>query len=75
MPTGPAYWSAYGFGELNRSAETRRALLKRPVPRLAIADREGDRMLALILGKAVMLADDTGITGPTITRQMLSERA
>ncbi|MEU3773664.1 hypothetical protein AB0F11_10760 [Streptomyces sp. NPDC032472] len=36
---------------------------------------EGDRMPALILGKAVMLADDTGITDPTITRQILRERA
>ncbi|WSV98879.1 hypothetical protein OG509_23300 [Streptomyces sp. NBC_01006] len=36
---------------------------------------EGDRTLALILSKAMMLADDTGITDPTITRQILSERA
>ncbi|MEV5238963.1 DUF4132 domain-containing protein [Streptomyces cinnamoneus] len=33
------YWNAYGFGELSQSAETRRALLSRLVPRLAIADR------------------------------------
>ncbi|WP_030154894.1 DUF4132 domain-containing protein [Streptomyces sp. NRRL S-244] len=123
------YWNAYGFGELSQTAETRRLLLERLVPRLAIADRcriegrflhvrgelrayrihlgsgnilmdpgdqylcivpagrtasgtetgylpfEGDRTLALILSKAMMLADDTGITDPTITRQILSERA
>ncbi|MEV6184139.1 hypothetical protein AB0M07_45350, partial [Streptomyces sp. NPDC052015] len=33
------YWTSYGFGELNQSAETRRALLERLIPRLAIADR------------------------------------
>ncbi|TDC19010.1 DUF4132 domain-containing protein [Streptomyces sp. 8K308] len=33
------YWTSYGFGELNATAETRRALLERLVPRLAIADR------------------------------------
>nr|WP_151480938.1 DUF4132 domain-containing protein [Streptomyces albicerus] len=33
------YWTSYGFGELNQSAETRRALLDRLIPRLAIADR------------------------------------
>ncbi|MGW7044497.1 DUF4132 domain-containing protein [Streptomyces avermitilis] len=33
------YWRSYGFGELNQSAETRRALLERLIPRLAIADR------------------------------------
>ncbi|MFD4141531.1 DUF4132 domain-containing protein [Streptomyces sp. NPDC058572] len=33
------YWTSYGFGELNQSAETRRDLLTRLVPRLAIADR------------------------------------
>lgn len=108
--------NAYGFGELSQTAETRRLLLERLVPRLAIADRcriegrflhvrgelrayrihlgsgspggahglrdgdrvpalRGDRTLALILSKAMMLADDTGITDPTITRQILSERA
>ncbi|MFE5541064.1 DUF4132 domain-containing protein [Streptomyces sp. NPDC056492] len=123
------YWTAYGFGELSQTAETRRLLLERLVPRLAIADRcriegrflhvrgelrayrihlgsgnilmdpgdqylcivpagrsasgpetgylpfEGDRTLALILSKAMMLAADTGITDPTITRQILRERA
>ncbi|MET9349398.1 DUF4132 domain-containing protein [Streptomyces termitum] len=33
------YWRAYGFGELSRTAETRRDLLARLVPRLAIGDR------------------------------------
>ncbi|MGC0338397.1 hypothetical protein RKD20_003431 [Streptomyces sp. SLBN-8D4] len=33
------YWTSYGFGELNQSAETRRLLLDRLIPRLAIADR------------------------------------
>ncbi|WP_455680646.1 DUF7737 domain-containing protein [Streptomyces roseus] len=36
---------------------------------------EGDRTLALILSKAMMLAADTGITDSTITRQILRERA
>ncbi|WP_229336828.1 DUF7737 domain-containing protein [Streptomyces flavotricini] len=36
---------------------------------------EGDRALALILGRAVMPADDTGITDPMISRQILRERA
>ncbi|GGZ57183.1 DUF4132 domain-containing protein [Streptomyces bluensis] len=117
------YWSSYGFGELNQSAETRRALLERLIPRLAIADRctlegrflhvkgerhtykihlgsgnilrtpndqylcivpkataggpqagylpyEGDRMLAVILSKAMLLAKDTKITDPTILSQL-----
>ncbi|WP_432175794.1 DUF4132 domain-containing protein [Streptomyces sp. Tue6028] len=117
------YWTTYGFGELNQSAETRRALLDRLVPRLAIADRctlegrflhvrgerhtykihlgsgnilmtpndqylcivpksgaaapgtgylpfEGDRMLGVILSKALLLADDTGITDPSILSQL-----
>ncbi|MEU6255990.1 DUF4132 domain-containing protein [Streptomyces sp. NPDC047043] len=117
------YWSGYSFGELNQSAETRRALLDRLIPRLAIADRctiegrflhvkgerhtykihlgsgnilmtpndqylcivpksnpgtpqagylpyEGDRVLAVILSKAMMLADDTKITDPTILSQL-----
>lgn len=123
------YWTSYGFGELNQSAETRRALLERLVPRLAIADRctiegrflhvkgerhtykihlgsgnilmtphdqylcivpksaganpagpgafgtgylpyEGDRTLAVILSKAMLLAKDTEITDPTILSQL-----
>ncbi|MFD0005769.1 DUF4132 domain-containing protein [Streptomyces sp. NPDC127178] len=117
------YWTSYGFGELGASAETRRALLERLVPRLAIADRctiegrflhvkgdrhtykihlgsgnilrtpndqylcivpksnpsapqggylpyEGDRMLAVILSKAMMLAADTKITDPTVLSQL-----
>ncbi|MFF9039966.1 DUF4132 domain-containing protein [Streptomyces sp. NPDC014892] len=121
------YWTSYGFGELDQSAETRRALLERLVPRLAIADRctldgrflqvegalhtyrihlgsgnilrspndryvcvvpkstvadgngttqtgylpyEGDRMLAVILSKAMLLAKDTEITDPTIVSQL-----
>ncbi|MET8828348.1 DUF4132 domain-containing protein [Streptomyces sp. NPDC004610] len=117
------YWTSYGFGELNQTAQTRRALLERLVPRLAIADRchlegrflhvkgerhtykihlgsgnilmtpndqylcivpksasatpdsgylpfEGDRLLAVILSKATMLAADTEITDPTILSQL-----
>lgn len=118
------YWTSYGFGELNQSAETRRALLERLVPRLAIAGRctiegrflhvkgelrtykihlgsgnilmtpndeylcivpkssagtgaqtgylpfEGDRTLAVVLSKALMLAKDTEITDPTILSQI-----
>lgn len=33
------YWTSYSFGDLNQSAETRRDLLARLIPRLAIADR------------------------------------
>ncbi|MFI6155969.1 DUF4132 domain-containing protein [Kitasatospora sp. NPDC051170] len=118
-----AYWASYGFGELGQGAETRRTLLERLVPRLAIADRctlegrflhvkgerhtykihlgsgnilmtpndqylcivpkpaaaapqtgylpfEGDRMLAVILSKAMLLAADTKITDPTILSQL-----
>ncbi|MET9465199.1 DUF4132 domain-containing protein [Streptomyces sp. NPDC006544] len=117
-----AYWTSYGFGELGQSAQTRRTLLERLVPRLAIAGRctiegrflhvrgelrtykihlgsgnilmepndqylcivpkagaapdagylpfEGDRTLAVILSKAMLLADDTAITDPTITSQI-----
>ncbi|MFD8230321.1 DUF4132 domain-containing protein [Streptomyces sp. NPDC059696] len=117
------YWTSYGFGELNASAETRRLLLERLVPRLAIADRctlegrflhvrgdrhtykihlgsgnilmtpndqylcivpkpdpaalqpgylpyEGDRMLSVILSKAMLLAADTKITDPSILSQL-----
>ncbi|MFF5298816.1 DUF4132 domain-containing protein [Streptomyces sp. NPDC013161] len=117
------YWTSYGFAELNQSAQTRRALLERLIPRLAIADRctlegrflhvkgerhtykihlgssnilmtpddrylcivpgsnpsvpqagylpyEGDRMLAVILSKAMLLAKDTEITDPTILSQL-----
>ncbi|WP_329335517.1 DUF4132 domain-containing protein [Streptomyces sp. NBC_00663] len=117
------YWTSYGFGELGASAESRRTLLERLIPRLAIADRctlegrflqvkgdrhtykvhlgsgnilrtpndqylcivpksnpsapqagylpyEGDRMLAVILSKAMMLANDTEITDPTILSQL-----
>lgn len=118
-----AYWHSYGFGELSQTAQSRRDLLARLVPRLAVADRctvegrflhvrgelhtykihlgsgnilmtpndaylcivpksapavpdtgylpfEGDRTLAVILSKALMLADDTSITDPTITSQL-----
>ncbi|GGS93233.1 DUF4132 domain-containing protein [Streptomyces griseoviridis] len=117
------YWTSYGFGELNQSARTRRELLERLIPRLAIAGRcrlegrflhvkgerhtyrihlgsgnilrspddrylcivprsgagpagtgylpfEGDRTLAVILSKALMLADDTSITDPTVLSQL-----
>jgi hypothetical protein len=33
------YWERYSFGELSATAETRRALLERLIPRLKIADR------------------------------------
>ncbi|WP_433346198.1 DUF4132 domain-containing protein [Microtetraspora malaysiensis] len=118
------YWTSYSFGELSGTAQTRRDLLRRLVPRLAIADRcmlegrflhvrgdirtykihlgsgnilmtpndqylcivpkqasetgagqvflpfEGDRVLAVILSKAMLLAKDTEITDPTIARQI-----
>lgn len=118
------YWEGYAFGELNESAKTRRALLERLIPRLAIAPRcaleerflvvkgdlrmyrihlgsgnitmepnnqylcivpkragndlgtdlflpfEGDGIMATILSKAFLLADDRAISDPTITRQI-----
>ncbi|GIJ46129.1 hypothetical protein Val02_30150 [Virgisporangium aliadipatigenens] len=118
------YWASYSFGELNATAQTRRELLTRLVPRLAIADRatvesrflvvrgdlrtyrihlgsgnvlmsphnqylcivpnrgaergtdgvflpfEGDRMLAVILSKALLLAGDSRITDRSITEQL-----
>ncbi|MEU6073475.1 DUF4132 domain-containing protein [Micromonospora sp. NPDC047074] len=126
---GPAgryreYWQSYSFGELSATAETRRELLARLVPRLAVADRcaldgrfltvrgdlrtykihlgsgnilmtpndeylcivpkqaveptqgpvflpfEGDRMLGVILSKALLLARDAAITDPTIVSQI-----
>src|SRR5262249_23775057 len=33
------YWQSYSFGELSTTAQTRKALLERLVPRLKIADR------------------------------------
>lgn len=33
------YWQTYSFGELSATAQTRRALLERLIPRLEIADR------------------------------------
>ena len=46
------YWHDYAFGELSATAETRRALLERLVPRLKIADRcsLADRFL-IVKGK------------------------
>ncbi|MEE6260112.1 DUF4132 domain-containing protein [Plantactinospora sonchi] len=118
------YWASYSFGELSGTAQTRKEILGRLVPRLAIADRaevegrflvvrgdlrtykihlgsgnilmspndqylcivpkqsvgsstrdvflpfEGDRVLAVILSKAFMLAKDTQIADPTITQQL-----
>ncbi|MEO3820122.1 DUF4132 domain-containing protein [Plantactinospora sp. B24E8] len=118
------YWASYSFGELSGTAQTRKGILERLVPRLAIADRatvegrflvvrgelrtykihlgssnilmspndqylcivpkqsagastgeiflpfEGDRVLAVILSKALMLAKDTQITDPTIVQQL-----
>ncbi|MDW5325014.1 DUF4132 domain-containing protein [Plantactinospora sp. KLBMP9567] len=118
------YWASYSFGELSGTAQTRREMLERLVPRLAIADRakvegrflvvrgdlrtykihlgsgnilmspndqylcivpkqtassstgdvflpfEGDRVLAVILSKALMLAKDIQITDRTITQQL-----
>jgi hypothetical protein len=127
---GPAgryrdYWESYSFGELSATAETRKQLLARLIPRLAIADRcaiqgrflrvrgdlrvykihlgsgnilmepndqylcivpsrgraepvteqlylpfAGDTVLAVILSKALLLAEDTKISDTTITRQL-----
>lgn len=118
------YWQSYSFGELNASAQTRKAILERLVPRLKIADKcsfadkflvvkgqlhaykihlgsgnilmspndqylcivpkssvvpgqekvflpfEGDGVLAVILSKAFMLAEDGKIKDETILRQI-----
>ncbi len=117
------YWHSYSFGDLSNSAETRKQLLQRLLPRLKIRDRcsvdgkflrvkgtlrtykihlgssnilmepndqylcivpdrgekareevflpfEGDRTLSVILSKAFMLAEDTRIKDPSITRQI-----
>ncbi|CAM3387289.1 DUF4132 domain-containing protein [Stackebrandtia soli] len=118
------YWQSYSFGDLSASAEIRKSLLERLVPRLAIADRahldgrflvvrgdrrtykihlgssnilmepndqylcivpnqraaaetgglflpfEGDRVLSMILSKAMLLADDSAITDSTILSQL-----
>ncbi|HET9943806.1 MAG TPA: hypothetical protein VFR05_10710, partial [Terriglobia bacterium] len=34
-----AYWQSYSFGELTATAQTRKAVLERIIPRLKIADR------------------------------------
>lgn len=118
------YWRQVSFGDLSATAETRKAVLNRLLPRLAIGkvsriegkflvvkgkrrtykihlgsgnilmepnDQylcivpgtsksvthekvylpfEGDSVLAIILSKAMMLANDDKITDPTITRQL-----
>jgi hypothetical protein len=119
------YWHSYSFGELSATAETRKQLLERLIPRLNIANRctiegrflkvrgdlrtykihlgssnilmdpndqylciitgrgstgspteklflpfEGDSVLSIILSKALLLAEDTKITDPTITLQI-----
>jgi hypothetical protein len=119
------YWHSYSFGELSATAETRKHLLGRLLPKLAIADRcciegrflkvrgelrtykihlgsgnilmepndhylcivpgqskarttwegvflpfEGDTVFSIILSKAFLLAADTDISDPTITRQI-----
>nr|WP_211221551.1 hypothetical protein [Ktedonobacter racemifer] len=117
------YWQSYSFGELSATAETRKQILERLLPRLSLAQRcriegrflkvqgdlrtykihlgsgnilmepndqylcivpgrgpsttqdlylpfEGDTVLAIILSKAFLLAEDTKIADPTITSQI-----
>ncbi|WP_225730002.1 MULTISPECIES: DUF4132 domain-containing protein [unclassified Nocardia] len=116
------YWSDYSFGELSQTAQTRRDLLIRLLPRLAIGHQctvdgrflsvrgsrhtyrihlgsgnvliapenrylcivpsrrpatpdsflpfDGDLTLSVILSKALLLANDTKITDPTILSQL-----
>jgi len=122
------YWQSYSFGQLSGTAETRRDVLAKLMPRLKIAQRcslaerflvvrgdlrtykihlgsgnilmepndqylcivpgrsadagekrggeklflpfEGDHTMAIILSKAFLLAQDTKITDPTITKQI-----
>lgn len=119
-----AYWRQASFGDLSATAQTRKAVLSRLLPRMAIADVakidgrflvvqgklrtykihlgsgnilmepndqylcivpgrsnekpgekvylpfEGDGTLAIILSKAMMLANDNKITDPTILTQL-----
>ena len=122
QPAYADYWQRYAFGALSVSAENRREILGRLVPRLKIAGRcelqerylrvqgkrraykihlgsgnilmepndqylcivpartaepanvflpfDGDPVLAVILSKAFLLADDDQITDPTILSQI-----
>lgn len=117
-------WQNFAFGELFPSAQTRKAVLERLIPRLNIAERctfsdrflivrgdlrsykihlgsgnilmtpndqylcitskpgaastngkihlpfEGDHLLSVIVSKALLLAEDTKIKDPSITRQI-----
>ncbi|MBX3119863.1 MAG: DUF4132 domain-containing protein [Fimbriimonadaceae bacterium] len=119
-----AYWQSFSFGDLSATAETRKAILGRLLPRLSLANVahidgrflvvrgkrrtykihlgssnilmepndqylcivsapdkelktetiylpfEGDRTMAVILSKALMLADDDKIKDPTILSQL-----
>ncbi|MGB0522175.1 MAG: DUF4132 domain-containing protein [Flammeovirgaceae bacterium] len=120
------YWESYSFGELTESAQTRKAVLERLIPRLKIAKQcrfdqkflivagdirtykihlgsgnilmtpndqylcivpqrqdkssnkvflpfEGDKVLSIILSKAMLLANDTAIDDPTIVSQIRSD--
>ncbi len=118
------YWNRYSFGDLSATAHTRREVLQRLIPRLAIADRcsfddkflivrgeirtyrihlgsgnilmepndqylcivanrgtprgidrvflpfEGDQTLAIIISKAMLLADDRAISDASILSQI-----
>ena len=71
------YRTSYGFSELNEAARTRRDLIARLLPRLAIAGSdlgylpfEGDLTLSVIVSKAMLLAHDGQITDPAILRQL-----
>ena len=118
------YWQSYSFGKLNATAATRKDILQRLIPRLAIADRcafedrflvvrgdirtykihlgsgnilmkpndqylcivpkqynprgtdriflpfDGDKMLSIVLSKAMLLAEDKKIKDKTITSQI-----
>ncbi len=120
------YWQSYSFGDLSATAQTRKEVLERLLPRLKIADQcsvdgkflvvrgelntyrihlgsgnvlmepggqylcivqgrrarsgtghvdlflpfEGDRLLSVILSKAILLASDHKISDPTILSQI-----
>jgi hypothetical protein len=119
------YWNGFSFGELSATAETRKSILQRLIPRLKIADQcsfegrflvvkgkirtykihlgsgnilmaptdtylcivpkasavssatgkvylpfEGDRTMAIVLSKAMLLADDTKIKNQSILSQI-----
>jgi hypothetical protein len=65
-------WSGFEAGwNVRRAIYTARMVSERDVGQVFLPF-EGDRVLAVILSKAMLLAADSKITDPAITRQILS---